>query len=444
VTQARQASLYGANGALDTAINAMRPTLTWGRHGLACAGVDVALAGGGTAVVACTPVSGSGAGTPVTGGSVDANAPNHALLTNARPSEPGINLREGSLPVLGDVVASSAIETAAGTTLNAAGYGVKAGGACTVAQITSTPVAVCATAVATEIGSAITKVGTPDWSIATSQTVPACPGSSKYIALQPGRYTDAAAFTALTTGFCTGAVIHLLPGKFHLDFSQRGFAAQWRITDPTVTVVAGTANGWTPPANLAAAPAVPASGACDPTQAGSILTFSSESALYVGGARDVEFCGADQVNGQKVAILGPWSAMGLPEAQLLRRCVSLPRGCPFIMVTSAGVGQNGVLRVQGTVLAPTATVGLDLRGGAVAQFNRGVLVRSVYSWGTQTVGPVFSTIYSGGTGGYADRTVVLVATIDGVRVGRAKVSFADLLGASPGKTVNLLEWMTTV
>jgi hypothetical protein len=195
---------------------------------------------------------------------------------------------------------------------------------------------------------------------------------------------------------------------------------------------------------LAAAPVVPVSGACDPTKAGSILTFSSESALYVGGARDVEFCGADQANGQKVAILGPWSAMGLPEAQLQRRCLSLPRGCPFIMVTSAGVGQNGVLRVQGTVLAPTATIGLDLRGGAVAQFNRGALVRSAYSWGTQTVGPVFSTIYSGGTGGYADRTVVLVATIDGIRVGRAKVNFADLLGASPGETVELLEWNTTV
>jgi hypothetical protein len=342
------------------------------------------------------------------------------------------------------VVASSSIDTAGGTTLNAATYGVRAAGNCTVAQIISTPAAACNSPTASEIAAALSRVGIPDWADTTPRTAPACPGTNRYLALDSGVYTDAAALSALTSGLCTGLVLHLRPGKFHFSFSQRGFAAQWRITDPTVTIVAGTASGWTPPASGAAAPSVPASGACDTVAAGTIATFSSESALYVGGARNVEFCGAEQANSQKVAILGPWSAMSLPQAQLQRRCITLPRGCPFIMVTSFAPGQSGVLRVHGTVLAPTATIAADVRDGAVAQFDRGALVRSVYSWGTQGSGPVFATEYSGGSGGYADRTVVLIVTVGGTRVGRAKVRFGDAGGATPGQSITLLEWNTTL
>lgn len=444
VTQQRQALLYGANGALDTTINAMRPTLTWGREGSACAGVTVTLSDGTGADVACTPVAGSGAGSAPSGAGVSGSAPSHALLTNSRAAEPGVNIRVGSLAVQGDVVASSAIDTASGTTLNASTYGVRAAGNCTVAQITSTPAAVCNSPTASEIATAISRVGTPDWATATARVAPACPGTNRYLALDPGVYTDASALSALTSGLCSGLVLHLTPGKFHFTFTQRGFAAQWRITDPTITIVAGTALGWTPPASGASAPSVPASGACDTAVSGTIATFSGESALYIGGARNAEFCGATQANSQKVAILGPWSAMSLPQAQLQRRCITLPRACPFIMVTSFAPGQAGVLRVHGTVLAPSATIAVDVRDGAVAQFDRGALVRSAYSWGTQSVGPVFATEYSGGSGGYADRTVVLVVTVGGSRIGRAKVRFGDAGGATPGQTVTLLEWNTTL
>lgn len=443
-TQQRQAVLYNANGAVDTAINAMRPVHAWGRDGLACAGVDVSFEDGMSGAVACTPQSGSGVGSPPVQGGPSKDAPTSALVTNARAAEPGINVRSGRLPVGGAVVATSAIDTSIGTQLDATNHAVSAAGACVAAQILSTPSASCPTSVSVAVADAINAVGVPNWATTTPRSVPACPGTGRYVPLQPGRYTDAAAFTALTSGLCPGTVVHMLPGQFHLEFAQRGFAAQWRITDATVTVVAGTANGWTPPAEFANAPTVPATGACSLTAAGSLLTFSSESALYVGGARNVEFCGAAQANGQVVSILGPWLAMGLPEAQLQRRCVALPRGCPFLMVTSAAVGMAGVLRVHGTVLAPTGTIGVDLRAGAVAQFNRGSIVRSVYSWGTQTIGPVFTTKYDSSGGGYADRDVVLVVTIDGVRVGRARVRFEDANGASPGQSVTIIEWNTTL
>lgn len=446
VTQQRQAALYNANGALDTAIQAMRPELEWGRDGLACAGVNVTVAGGATASVACTPQTGSGAGSAITTTDVSATAPSHALVTTSRRSEPGINFRTGVLPVNGPVVASSSIATVAGGPdgqLDADGFEVKSGEPCTTAHIVASTTT-CSTAVGTDIANALTRVGVPTWTTSGDQTAPPCPGTNRYVPLPPGRYTDATALTALTGGTCNGLVLHLLPGNYHFDFSQRGFAAQWRITDPTVTVVAGTANGWTPPDPTANAPSVPTSGACNPASAGSLLTFSSESALYVGGSRNVELCGATQANGQIVSILGPWSAMGLPEAQLQRRCVALPRGCPFIMVTSAGVAQNGVLRVHGTVLAPTASIGIDVRGGAIAQFNRGTIARSVYTWGSQTVGPVFSTGFDGGSGGFANRVVVLVVTLEGQRVGRAKVEFDDDSGADPGRAVTIHEWSTAV
>ncbi len=443
-TQQRQAVLYNANGAIDTAINAMRPIHAWGRDGLACAGVDVNFEDDTSGAVACTPQAGSGVGSEPVQGGPSANAPANALVTNARSAEPGINIRTGVLPVGGAVVATSAIETPAGTQLDATNYSVGAAGACSPGLILSTPTASCPTSVSVAVAGAINAVGIPDWETAIPQKAPACNGKFQYVPLEPGRYTDAAALSALTSGSCPGTVVHLLPGQFHFDFAQRGFAAQWRITDATVTVVAGTAEGWTPPVAFADAPVVPASGACSLTANGSLLTFSSESALYVGGARNVELCGATQANGQVVSILGPWSDMQLPQAQLQRRCVALPRGCPFLMVTSAAVGMAGVLRVHGTVLAPTATIGIDLRAGAVAQFNRGSIVRSVYSWGTQTIGPVFTTKYDSSSGGYADRDVVLVVTIDGVRVGRARVEFADANGEIPGESVTIVEWNTTL
>ncbi len=53
--------VYGASGAIDVYINAMRSTATWGRDGSACASLTTTFVAGRTITVDCTPVGDSGA-----------------------------------------------------------------------------------------------------------------------------------------------------------------------------------------------------------------------------------------------------------------------------------------------------------------------------------------------------------------------------------------------
>jgi hypothetical protein len=56
-----QVARYGAFGAVDLMVEAMRQDNTWGRDGSACNDVQLPVAGGRTARAVCTPLSGSGA-----------------------------------------------------------------------------------------------------------------------------------------------------------------------------------------------------------------------------------------------------------------------------------------------------------------------------------------------------------------------------------------------
>lgn len=53
--------VYGAGGAIDVYINAMRATPTWGRDGSPCAALTTTFVAGRTITVTCTPVTNSGA-----------------------------------------------------------------------------------------------------------------------------------------------------------------------------------------------------------------------------------------------------------------------------------------------------------------------------------------------------------------------------------------------
>lgn len=436
--QERQTTLYGANGALDTAINAMRSDLAWGEAGEPCAPMSVDVAGGQPASVTCTARGSAGSGVPAT------SAPPHALLSNSRPAEPGISINSGVLDVAGAVVTASAITIAPGAQLDANGSAVHAGGPCPVAQIVADPTAICSQSTSTEIADAYTTVGAPAFVAPAVRAAPACPGAGGYVALDPGQYTDALALSRLTNGSCPGAVIHLRPGTFWFNFTQRGLAGQWRITDQSVDVVAGTPSGWSA-GPWAVRPALPTAGACNASSPqGALLVFSGESQLYVGAAHNVELCASATPSGQRFAIYGPAASTGAPPAQRQNRCVTLPRGCPFIMVTGASAGATSLLRVHGTVLAPRAAIGVDFTRGGQAAFDRGVLVRSVTTWGTApaAVSPVFSA--PAVAGAIPDRVVELEVTIGGVRVGRALVRFGDGGGATPGATVTVEEWNVTV
>ncbi len=64
--QTARAALYDAGGALDTEVVAMRGDATWGRDGLPCAGLSLAMDDGALVQVTCAPVHASGA--PIVGG----------------------------------------------------------------------------------------------------------------------------------------------------------------------------------------------------------------------------------------------------------------------------------------------------------------------------------------------------------------------------------------
>ena len=56
-----QVARYGAFGAIDVMVAAMRQDTTWGRDGASCQAVTLPLSGGRDALASCLPASGSGA-----------------------------------------------------------------------------------------------------------------------------------------------------------------------------------------------------------------------------------------------------------------------------------------------------------------------------------------------------------------------------------------------
>jgi hypothetical protein len=276
------------------------------------------------------------------------------------------------------------------------------------------------------------------------QTAPSCPGTNKYLALTPGTYRDASALSALTDGACPGLVLHLLPGDYYFGFTQTGTAARWVISDPTVDVVGGTPKGWTA-GPWTTRPTMPTIGACrtafDPTpSSGVLLVFGAQSQMSVTAAHNVELCAIPSGAGRADAVFGLDSAITGGAAQ--SGCViALPAsgGCPFI-----GVSGTGTLHVEGVVQAAHATVTLDYSGGADVGFNWGVLLRSFTVQGL-TNGMIVDPVNALASqpvspSGYADRDVVLTATVGGVQYVHARVQFVDAGGDDPGSRVKILEW----
>jgi hypothetical protein len=437
--QARDA-IAGADGAVKTLINAMRSTLTWGRFGQTCDGLTYTLADGRTATVTCTPDSGSGA---ITGGVA---APTKALVLNAvNPFEAGITLvGAGTMHVGGSVLSSSSIDVQQPTGLLDAGSGdVSANGACDITRITAASVT-CNGNFNAALGQILASYTPPLAQAPAVQAVPACPGgAAKYLALSPGTYTDAAALTALTNGGCPGLVLHLLPGTFLFSFTQQGFGAQWRISDPTVDVIGGTPKGWSA-GPWGVRPTLPVPGACqtaaDPQPTtGVILAFGAESQLYINGAHNVEFCAPPWNGGTRTpAIYGLTAPITGSRAQ--DKCVALAGGCPFIsVVAKTDASAHGVLHIDGTVYAPEGNITVDYTNGTVADFNWGVVARSVKVQGLAGASstpfslPNIPTVT-------ADRSVVLTAVIDGITYVRAQVHFVDNSGANAGQSVSIVQW----
>jgi hypothetical protein len=308
----QRAAVYGAEGAVDTAIDYLRNNTSFGTNGGTCPSVYLPTPSGHTnAYASCTGQ------VPAVGG-VNASLPSQALLTTATGSEDGITvgsvlgLFPGGFDVNGGVFSNSDIQANQSffgpDVLDAGSNPVSARGSCT-GTIRGNPVTCNLGSGSSHPEGNDPNYPSPLSSVPTHRTVPACPSSgNKVISFSPGFYDDEAGLNSLTTGGCHNAVLWFQPGAYYFDFDWRSgdTSATWTIDDATVDVVGGTPKGWSP--TNATRPSIPSPGACktdtdaDPND-GIQFVFGGDSRMQ-GILADIELCATPDANGRELAIYG--------------------------------------------------------------------------------------------------------------------------------------------
>lgn len=329
------AGAYDADGAMQTAVDAIRNSAYNNSAGQHCFGGSDTLtvpnaSGAGSATVTCTPDP-----TKVLihcPSLSNCNRPGSAILTLGRDSgEDGLHVEQptgSSLNVHGIVFSNSNIDIVNGRLVtNNRAY---ARGACT-GTIVSTPAPQC------DYGTTANPLGDdPGYAPATTaapakRALPACTTPNSVVAFDPGYYDDAAGLTAMMAGnsACRHSTWWFRPGVYYFDFHNTGANANplldtkggnvWTIDDGYL--VAGT------PVNAAGAviaqPPVPATipGSCDnPIEdahaVGVQFVFGGDSRLAVK-AGQVELCGTYSVNKPPVALYGLSSGAETPVTTTL-------------------------------------------------------------------------------------------------------------------------------
>lgn len=303
-------------GAVDTAINAMRSDVTAGRDPatspLAHCDPYSATGGGQTATATCQGEPGSGGA--VGGGLV----PDHGILTlSTDATENGIHqVSDAALQVNGSIFSNTNILNSGTASVMTVRGTVEALGTCVstspTSQILSTSGALrCANtgggadpAHGLDPGYQPAALAAPAW-----RPVPACtPG---VIEFAPGTYDDAAGLSALTNGSCANAVLHLKPdvagvGVYYFDFRNTG-SHEWVVSDATVRIVGGTAKNWID-LGSGLPPVIPYPGGCkvdtdSGTKDGVQIIFGGDSRINMT-AGTAELCPQPSLVGQEISLYG--------------------------------------------------------------------------------------------------------------------------------------------
>jgi len=331
--RSQAANAYGAQGAVDAAINALR-TNTYNNDVTSstypkCFGTTDTLVlpnfypastGGAasSAAVTCSPDPTTGAAGPQVPIKDDQKPGNAILTTGTNPGETGLNVKalNNSIPFLvhGGIVSNSNIVVSNGTLKS--NTTVTAHTGCS-GTIVATPPAACAAGT----------VPTPSYSADTStvptyQPVPpvsasSCPG--KVVTFQPGYYDDAKALNSLMNGQgsnpCKGSVWWFTKGTYYFDFHNStnpliSGSDLWNVADGQLVAGIPTDSSGT----VLTKPNVPATvpGACqspinatkDEGQHGVQFIFGGDSQLQVSGTADAEICGSYQDHQPPIAVYG--------------------------------------------------------------------------------------------------------------------------------------------
>jgi hypothetical protein len=219
-------------------------------------------------------------------------------------------------------------------------------------------------------------------------TISSCAATDKFQTVTPGRFSGAAALTALNnlTG-CNNGVVWFKPGTYYFDLP-----GMWNV--PNVYLVGGTVN----PANasLTAAP----SGWADVTKAcwapgESLATTSSGVEFVVGGSTQIgvnnsgnpgtqmTICASNSTGGPPIAIYGLRSALGgsFPVAAETG-CTPSGTGTTTCAVISTGNSPKSTMTVQGTTYVPNGVVDVVLNNNTKKIFYWGLISYAIEFSGT--------------------------------------------------------------
>ena len=367
---------------------------------------------GASVRVECSPnpTSGAGGGDPTAANT----SPGSALLTLDRNlTENGIfvDVNAGPIKVRGGVFSNSAIGAGVGSGLtnvwsptasnpNAKTYNV-ARGACDTTKITvanpaygSTTCSLGATAVdyrGEDPGTLTPHGGSYDAPPAPTgnATIATCNASDKFQTVTPGRFSGAAALTALNslTG-CSNGVVWFQPGRYYFDLP-----GTWNV--PPVYLVGGTFNPtyassttnpstWSDVTKACIAPGDTGS----TTSSGVEFVFGGSTQLSVnnssGAGTQMTICASNTAQatggGPPIAVYGLKTALGGSFP------VSVETLCPPTDTTCAlintGNSPKTTLTIQGTTYAPRALIVIILNNNTKKVFYWGLISYAISFTGT--------------------------------------------------------------
>jgi len=292
-----------------------------------------------------------------------------------------------------------------------------------------------------------------------TRTVPACGSTSGVYTLSPGVYTNSNGLSNLTRSTCHGgnAIVHLLPGIYHFNFSPTLIPPSlgiWAVT--AGTVIAGNLRpgvtltpGVPPPLPNACKSPVPTGAgwvAPDPGD-GVTIVMGGNGQLAVTAAGRVEICGRYAPNELPVAIAAQpttgtigalCGATGFP-------CAALSTG---LLVANAPFA----MYVQGTTMLPTREFVVALNPTSQQVYRGGVIARRAGSFSTRdsAAPPVIEVLPTDPTA--PRRTVVYLnvfvcpssstCSSGGELELRTKVAFNDPTGltVAGARQVSVLSW----
>ena len=296
---------------------------------------------------------------------------------------------------------------------------------------------------------------TPDGLLPPLPAAPPLPLCAPTVTLGPGTYTSSTWLNDYTregggspTRCNTATLLHLRPDPdptkpsvFYFDFRDDPI---WRISRSDIRVIGGTLN-----LNPLTGQPLPFPNGCqaDTGVAGVQVVLVGESRILAAGGT-TELCPTGHTGRQRISIFqlpaaGSVGGIARPSGCIVAQPYTGPSGggsnpCALLTVS----GNSTQFYSHGTVYGASAAVDITQNLSGFPVLGRGIVSRILWVHANPNCqGPQCGgDLIAAPDGGWADRTVVFLATVDeNVRI-RAVVRFEDAAGDIPGDNIRILSW----